>query len=289
MYQDNPSILKPNDENVMIWRYLSFGKFHHLIKSGALHFSRSDILRNFDKFEGRVTKKTYDTMKQLLVKSNSDQKWPPEEPEEYEKLIKEIRTVFGKIPLVTAVNCWHVNEYDSDAMWKRYVNMSEGLAVVSSFKRLKSCFDDCKEDVYIGVVEYDYDSSSFLDLSSCKNDPENKGRIKSNFNAYSALFHKKEQYKHERELRAVVSRLRTVGESIMVLLKGNKLEERLLEQNDKIFSNKGIDVPVNIKSLIGKIVVAPNAEDWFIELVRSETIKYGLNIEIVRSTLADDV
>src|SRR6202040_560368 len=34
------------------------------------------------------------------------------------------------------VNCWHMNEYESDAMWRLYSTANETICVQSTFKRL---------------------------------------------------------------------------------------------------------------------------------------------------------
>ncbi|HIH94953.1 TPA: hypothetical protein HA338_13355 [Methanosarcina acetivorans] len=47
----------------------------------------------------------------------------------------------------------------------------------------------------------------------------------------------------------------------------------------------GIYVPVSLDILIEKIFVSPKAPKWFLDLVRSISIKYGLDKEVIQSDL----
>lgn len=88
-----------------------------------------------------------------------------------------------------AVNCWHANEHESAAMWKLYLKSDEGIAIQSTYKRLKeSIIDD--EDVLIGKVNYiDYETDII--------DPNNQ---------YGSLIHKRKSFEHEKEIRAVITK-----------------------------------------------------------------------------------
>jgi hypothetical protein len=59
----------------------------------------------------------------------------------------------------TYLSCWHKNEQESAAMWKLYLKSEEGIAVQTTFGRLKSCLEQCSEVIQIGRVQYrDYSS-----------------------------------------------------------------------------------------------------------------------------------
>ena len=36
----------------------------------------------------------------------------------------------------TAVNCWHINEHESAAMWDLYLKSNEGIAIQSTYQKL---------------------------------------------------------------------------------------------------------------------------------------------------------
>ena len=47
----------------------------------------------------------------------------------------------------------------------------------------------------------------------------------------------------------------------------------------------GISVPVSLDILIEKIFVSPKSPKWFLDLVKSISIKYGLDKEVIQSDL----
>jgi len=57
----------------------------------------------------------------------------------------------------------------------------------------------------------------------------------------------------------------------------------LLLYQKKISNDKS-----GLKKLIMNIYVAPTCDKWFKDLVQSILIKYGINIEVIQSSLDDD-
>lgn len=47
----------------------------------------------------------------------------------YDRSEKDKKRVF--------VNCWHLNEYESAAMWDLYLKNEEGVAIQTTFNRIK--------------------------------------------------------------------------------------------------------------------------------------------------------
>src|SRR5258705_185923 len=41
---------------------------------------------------------------------------------------------------VDGIISWHMNEFESAAMWQLYANFDEGIAIRSTYKRLRDCF-----------------------------------------------------------------------------------------------------------------------------------------------------
>jgi hypothetical protein len=53
------------------------------------------------------------------------------------------------------INCWHMNEYESVAMWNLYSKAKEAIAIVSTYTRLRECLN---ENFWIEEVQHiDYD------------------------------------------------------------------------------------------------------------------------------------
>jgi len=82
-------------------------------------------------------------------------------------------------------NCWHMNDSESDAMWKIYVNGIGGVAIRSSIVRLKQCFQNSQEDISLGRIHYINDET---------------GHFEHPLRRY---MRKKSAFKHEQEVRLV--------------------------------------------------------------------------------------
>jgi len=227
----------PDNEKAKIWRYIDLNKLISLFESTALFFARGDIFD--DPYEGQFA--DGDIEQQTHRYAHVD----------LEQHAYSCRREVG-------INCWHVNEHESDAMWKLYLTNHEGVALQSTVKRLISAFaEDETQDVCIGVVEYiDHDSAEI-----------------GMGNEFMPLFRKRKAFEHERELRAMVIR-RTVDD------RGNA---RLVRGP---IPGKGMLVPVDVQRLIQEIVVAPTAPHSFVDLVSSVTKQCDFDaISVRHSTL----
>jgi hypothetical protein len=244
MYKEHPVIFeKPVSNNAKIWRYLDFTKFVSLLDKSALFFSRADKLG--DPFEGSYPKANVELRPQVYK-----DKVPPDvinhAPEFNKLLVKH-----------TFINCWHLNRYESAAMWKLYLKSNEGIAIRSTFSRLKSCLNAEKRDIFIGKVQYvDYEKD-----------------LLSEVHTLLPFVHKRKSFAHEHELRALIQEFR-------------------YKRNGEIDWSKppfdeGIYIKVNLETLIDKIYLAPTSPKWLVELVKSVTGLYKLNKEVLQSTLDD--
>jgi hypothetical protein len=247
----HPVFKKPIDENIKIWRYMSFAKYVSLLDRKALYFTRVDRLE--DKFEATLPKHIFDPLLEAQV--TREQRQTLETNKEnilwYNELLKKH----------TVVNCWHINEYESDAMWKLYLKGEEGIAIQSTYRRLSDSFRNYNEnDVFIGVISYIEHEKDVI--------PWN--------NAYEPFVYKNRSFEHEKELRVLLSKNIRVE-----LAKNNGLPLGNLE-----FPANGIEAQIDLENLIEKVVISPKTEKWFEELVRSVTSKYGLDKTVTKSSLA---
>ncbi len=236
MYTDYPDFEKPR-ERARIWRYMDFTKFVSLLENKALFFPRADKLG--DSFEGSFSRANIPTRTEIYGEVK------PEYISEFNKLLREF----------TAISCWHINWYESAAMWKVYLKSNEGIAIRSNFERLKNSLKDKKNDIYIGKVKYiDYEKEAV---------PEG---------SLQRFVHKRKSFKYEAELRAVIQKLPRRGFS---------------SRSKRPFDN-GLFVPVDLDTLISRIYVAPTSPEWLFELVKSVTNKYGLNKKVSQSDLDNE-
>ena len=254
MYKEHPEFTTPNEETT-IWRYLDFTKFMAMLEDKALFFASGD---NFsDRFEGAVPKKVAEDRHELW---EAMQEVDGETPESR----AEANAEFQKLGLLArrfvAMNCWHMNEYESDALWKLYLKGGgEGVAIRSNVGRLKSAITD-RRDVHIGEVKYiDYEEDSFETRSS-----------------FSMFLHKRQSFAHEHELRAMTT----------ILSKMQAGEEFDYANRDPVEPG-GVRVSVDLDTLVEQIVIAPGAT-W-LELHTLKIVdRYGLRPNVKCTKLDAD-
>ena len=229
MYSDHSQLWPPPDDAVL-WRYMDFTRFVSLLDTGALFFCRPDLLG--DPFEGSLSPAT-----------------PPllaADPKAGSFTLREvdIRKFVGQ----ARVNCWHMSEFESEAMWRLYAQERKGIAIKTVFARFKEAFVG-DETITASMVRYlDYETEGF---------PFS--------NLMIPLFHKRVSFQHEQEVRALfVPHLSEDGPD----------------------ETAGCYCEVDLPKLVEEIVVAPFAEDWFADLVRSLSERYGIGDRVQPSTLS---
>jgi hypothetical protein len=151
----------------------------------------------------------------------------------------------------TYICCFTVNDYESDLLWKAYLSNSKGATIQTTVGKLKNCFDsDVDEDIFIGEVDYlDYKTESFENGS----------------NPFIPFLHKRAEYKHDDELRVITNNFSTKRET----------------------TKNGVYIPISLKTLLEKIVMAPYTTKDFEEKVISLCKKKSLDNIVIHSTLED--
>lgn len=163
----HPSLEPINNVDQKIWRYMDFTKFVSMLEEEALFFSCISILN--DPFEGTFSKINKE-LRPLIYKGE-------ENPENISNTVKGLREK-------VAVSCWHMNEYESAAMWELYSKSEEAVCIQSTYEKLKKELEGKSE---LGVVNYVDYNEQFI--------PE--------YDPYLAFLYKRKSFEHERELRAV--------------------------------------------------------------------------------------
>ena len=242
MYTEDPRFNTPPADAVL-WRYMSFTKFVSLLSRKALFFARADKLG--DHFEGALSPMNV-ALRPHLYKDNL--------PEDKRNLIAEFLKDIRRFMLV---NCWHENENESDAMWKLYANIKDGVAVKTDFQSLSSSLTGA-QPVYIGRIKYVDYNTTFI--------PEN--------DALQPIMFKRNSFEHEHEVRAVILEFPTSGP-----------EGFLIGAQPEVYE-VGTYHEVDTSKLIREVVVPPYAEDWFAELVRATAETFKLEAPVRRSSLA---
>lgn len=156
----------------------------------------------------------------------------------------------------TYVNCWHMNEFESDAMWKIYLKSDEGIAIQSTYNRLINSFDPLDDKIInVGIVSYiDYSKQSMP------------------FDGFSPFIYKRVSYSFENELRAL-------------------LQYRSSENNaHKFIDNEtllGLPIKVNLNMLIENIFVSPYSPKWIYSSIVNLLDRLNLQYPIKRSSMLD--
>ncbi|GEC77878.1 hypothetical protein [Flavobacterium aquatile] len=231
MYKNNPNITLPENPDTIVWKYLDLSKFLDLLLSRKLFMSRSDKFE--DQYEGTFSEPTFEEIKKLSVNN-------PEFLNYYKSHREKV-----------VISSWHINEYESFAMWQIFTQNSEGLAIQSTIGRLQKAMEVEKDfNQYIGEVNYiDY----------------KKEYIPFDDMFFPFLF-KRKSFQYEREVRIIAD---------------------LSEQDIKI--NDGLKIEVDICQLIEKIYIHPKSENWYKKLVIELVDKLGFDFEIEKSDLESDI
>lgn len=266
----NPFYEYPEDRNVLIWRYIDFTKLVALLDSSSLYFPNASLLG--DSFEGSVSLQNLVHRQDELVKREiffweNSKEQTNSTLEEFIRRGARIDAIAAHhlewTKLWTYINCWHVNECESAAMWKLYGTSNQSVAIVSTFQRLLDSLAPHIAPPHgeprIGLVRYlDYRSEVV---------PRNVH--------LSEFFCKRKSFAHERELRAVIQRLPIIVEP----------EATSHPYDTDKQPVAGISLEVELNQLIQAILVAPTAQDWFLSLVDNLCKKYRLTCEITRSEM----
>ena len=277
-YEEHSLFESPESPDAYIWRYMSFTKLFAFLNDGALYFTRADKLAEIDPFEGHLTH---------VNAASLDIRWDMAPPEfwaergfhteekfnSYVQGIKMIRNTYKTMREIHFINCWHLGEDESDAMWKLYSGADEGVCIQSTFGNLIASLTGTEERVYIGKVKYlDYKKDA-IDES----------------NVFAPFISKRRSFQHERELRAVVRRMGDTDHAYFNSDGSPATKENwhYTEFVNKYPDRHGLNIAVDVSKLVHAIYISPTSPVWFANLVHTMTEKLGYSFEITQSALAD--
>ena len=231
MYVANDKIKLPEDPETIVWKYLDLSKFLDLLLSQRLFMSRSDKFE--DQYEGTFSEPTFEEIKKLSQHNP-----------EFLKFYKERREK-------VVISSWHINEYESFAMWQIFTQNNEGLAIQSTVGRLQAALQaDTTYQQSIGEVNYiDY----------------KKEHIPFDDMFFPFLF-KRKSFIYEREIRIICDASARVNPV-----------------------NEGLNISININDLIEKIYIHPKSENWYKKLVIELLKRLDFDFLIEKSDLESDI
>lgn len=292
-----------DNPNTKLWRYMDFTKFISMLEYGGLYFPRADKLG--DPFEGSWRKPfplSPATIGPLMVGG-------------IELPAVLGRDVFRAFREYVVISCWHMNEYESDAMWSRYGGSNGAVAVQTRYALLRKSLP---ADFRLGRVSYvDFtpppevapdgdgahqllnDFLSRLTATDQLTFPEMRRNYHFWLYAYdllgrdtlqrfgidsegelaamllSVFLQKRKPFQHEQELRAVA----------LLLDIGSATELPIGPDNLPHPTIAGIWQPLNLSQLIEHVYVAPGARDAFVELLERMLHRYQLSVPVHRTSM----
>src|SRR5215470_10304141 len=107
-----------------VWRYLDLAKFVSLLKDRALYLARADSFE--DKWEGSFG----------ALDAAERERAAPKRPKKLDAATYSYWVLPRLLPANTFLNCWHVNNGESEAMWSLYTTRTYGVALQSTITRL---------------------------------------------------------------------------------------------------------------------------------------------------------
>ncbi|MFC1938886.1 hypothetical protein ACFLWM_01870 [Chloroflexota bacterium] len=251
MILEMPYLDIPETGDAKIWRYIDFTKFVSLLDRRALFFTRADKLG--DSFEGSHSEANIKKRPELF--KNTLEEFGKYSDDDLMKTLSNFSSYCQFLHKITAINCWHLSDIESDAMWKIYAERDRGIAIQSTHGRLKDSLEYEDFGIYINKVKYiDYVDDFMV------------GEL-----GVGPFYHKRKEFSHENELRAIIQKLPGLG-------KPAKVDFKPIRHN-------GIYVKVDLNLLVETVYLSPACQLWFQKLVKSVTARYGLNKPIVVSKL----
>lgn len=214
---------------------MDLSKLIALLNHGCLFFSRADRLG--DPWEGATSPLNITLRKDLDEKTGLG--------------YQNLANIYRASRTHTYISCWHKNSHESAAMWRLYLKSHEGLAVRTTFGRLRESFPRAEQDIYIGKVHYYNPELEVL--------PEG--------NVLRPYLWKRKSFEHECEVRAVFQ------------------DPRGFEAEPA--AEYGLNIPVDVERLVEEVWLAPTSPDWLAEVMQSVLDRFGLK-RIVRHSRLDD-
>ena len=247
-------LIVPLDATIL-WRYMDFAKFIHLMERQSLWFSRADQFE--DPLEGTFTDAEIEHLRSLDANN----------------IVPGLRVSDGylggpKYMRTTAyVNCWRAGAGESLAMWDLYGKGSGIVAVKTTVENLKLAIAESPLRIFLGSVKY-------LDwnLASWDN------------NSLVMCFRKDSSYQHEAEVRAIIWDQDIIAKNMSdALVAARSRSDYPNSGSDPFILQKeggqhGIEVPFAVARFVTEVVIGPRERPWVATLVDSVLKRYGLKI-----------
>ncbi len=243
MLEAHPDIETP-ESLTSIWRYMSIDKLLSLLTSSSLWFSSCDYFE--DGWEGHFSPPTYETFLksfkglddkiQALWKSQKDRN-------------QEVRNCLY-------INCWHINEEESAALWQIYSCYGKSVAIKTTIHRLRDALEETELSIQGGRVRYaDYTTEPMPVLH----------------NLFLPFLRKRRSFSFENEFRLIYW-------NSSQMLNGNASKSTCFPS--------GLSVPIKLDPLIEKVYLSPRADSYILDALVGLLQRLGLSrVKVIQSEL----
>lgn len=260
---DHPIHINPNQEQT-IWRYMSFVKYESLLRDSSLFFCRADKFS--DPFECSVPKrevKYRSSENNFRLNEAVFERYDTEFDAAKAKMQSEnMAETHKKVKYATTVNCWHINEHESDAMWQLYLKNNEGIAIKTKVRNVFEALSSAEQKIGISKVRYiDYENGQWYD--------EKEYPAAKHYNLLIPLIHKRREFIHESELR---------------LYNHDSAREKT-GYWEAMNNPVGELIHVDVKELVQCVVFHPTADKVVKNNVIEISIKYGYEFRFEESRM----
>lgn len=212
MYAAHPDFDAPCDQD-QLWRYFDLARYLDLLIREQLFFSNIENME--DPWEGWAM----------------DTGFRPQHPSSQ----------------LFTVSSWHNNDEENYAMWKIYAPGTAGLAIQTTFQRLRDAFAKTDKTIWIGKVSY-----------------YNQKQDTANAAGNKLYLQKRSVFAFEKEVRCCFQ------------------PDPPAPGHDKE-PFKGVYIPLDLDQLIHRIYISPYAPAWFRDLIAGINKKFGIDKKIIHS------
>lgn len=216
-YWQNLEYEEPSPDSIL-WRYMDLAKFISLISREELFFAAASSFE--DIFEGAKglerDKYKWDSFYKGFFKqavatapgrnpiNNTEEKLT----EEANRLLDEIENNGQKSREYTYISCWHLNCYESEAMWKLYSkDCSNAVAIQTTAKRIYEAIDK-DPNISIGKVKYIDFTNRFASING-------------------PFWYKRKSFEYENEVRLITTKIHSNDKGVYIPVNIDTLIEKI--------------------------------------------------------------
>ena len=252
----NPAAMEPlprTSPDEQVWRYLPLTRLLTAIETRRLSLTRLSQYLKDDPYETSVVKavddadvRITDTTSEMQSlgsepTSTSDGGVGPSDQERQRRLQARRRAILRS----AHASCWRSGD-ESEAMWRLYCSDGYGVAIRSTFQKLKDFIND-PLTVVSSVAYIDYRTEAF---------------VRYQFD-YDPALHKRKAFEHEQEVR---------------VLRFSKDDFDIAAVDPLHASPEHVDVEWNPEAVVDRVVLSPRCPDWFLDAVTREIQKWSMTI-----------